>query len=250
MSESTFYFIGKLFPWDACIKFNPGEVPLGNGWVFELMTDGTALWVPGTNRKFDELRSEAQEAFEIIVTTFMLITNKKLSFTLQNWIEAVGVTSRKNWVGFILPPGSTPIVANAKSHVNVVWRRVGKSYLKIQNSFYHKLALRDFRNCIESRGDDSFFYAYRIIEDVRHAVTNHLPSEKSRDFYWQEMHKILGTSKQTIDPLTEVAEKVRHGNLRDRSVIDARKNREKILDIAYSILRSEFRRSFKNLKIK
>lgn len=247
---STFYFIGKLHPWEACVNFNPGEVHLGNGWVFELITDGTAIWIPGTDRKFNELRSEVQEAFEIIITTFVLITNKKLSFTLQNWVEAVDIVSKKNWIGFILPPGSSASKANPKSRVNVVWRRVGKAYIKIKNSFYHKLALRDFRNCIESRGDDSFFYAFRIVEDVRHAVTSHLPEGKTRDFYWQEMHKILGTSKQAIEPLTEVAEKVRHGDLNNKVVIEARKNREAILNIAYSILRDEFKRSFKILRIK
>lgn len=65
--------------------------------------------------------------------------------------------------------------------------------------------------------------------------------------YWSEMHKILGTSETTIKPLTEVAEKVRHGNLSHPLLIQARKNRDQIINIGIDVMRREFKLKFKGL---
>src|SRR5258708_5511749 len=104
--KSTYYFIGRLSPVEFCSKFNPGEIHLGNGFVLEVFWDGIAIWIPGTQKKFDLLRPKVMDAFEIITNAFILITNTRLNFTLQSWIEAKDCTSKSNLIGFILPAGS------------------------------------------------------------------------------------------------------------------------------------------------
>lgn len=246
-NKSTYYFIGRLSPIEFCTKFNPGEIHLRNGLVLEVFWDGIAIWIPGTAKKFDILRPKVMDAFEIIIATFILLTNIRVNFTLQSWVEAKNCVSKSNIIGFIIPPGTKLSTPNQKSRPSTAWRRAGKYYLSIASSFYHRLALKDFKACISSYGDDAFFYAYRVVEDIRRAVTGHMPDDLETKKYWAEMHKILGTSKVQIDPLTDVSKKVRHGAVNDPIVKRARKNKDKIINIALAILKKEFKRSFKGL---
>jgi hypothetical protein len=247
MNKSTYYWIGRLSPSEFCTDFNPGEIHLGNGWVLDIFQDGISIWIPGINKTFDKLKPLIIDAFEIIITSFMFITNKKLNFNLQSWVEAKGVVSKSNMIGFLIPPGAKEISPNPRSRASAAWRKAGRYYLKINNSFYHKLSLKDYKNCISTLGDDSFFFAYRIVEDIRKAVTQHLPDNLEEANYWNEMHKILGTSKKQIDPLTEAAKEVRHGNINSKIIVNARKKREYILSIAFNIMKNEFKRSFKGI---
>jgi hypothetical protein len=244
---STYYFIGRLSPAEFCTNFNPGEIHLGNGLVLDIFQDGISIWIPGTRENFDAIRSMVVEAFDITITTFMFITNLKLNFNLQSWVEAKGIVSKKNIIGFIIPPGARRINPNRRSKYSALWRRAGRFYLKIKESFHHKIALSDYKNLINTYGDDAFFFAYRIVEDIRRTVTHHLGDGLEKEKYWREMHNILGTNKSQIDPLVKVAEKVRHGEVDAQVVIEARERRDQIIKIALEIMKSEFKRSFRGL---
>jgi hypothetical protein len=244
---STYYFIGRLSPPIHCRYFNPGEIHLKNGFVVDVFNELICIWVPGTEESFDKLRSSVLEAFDIIITVFIFITNKKLAFQLAYWVEAKEVISKKNIIGYIVPTGEKLISPSRKGKYAVAWRKAARFYLKIEDSFYHKMAIKDYKNCISSLGDDAFFYAFRIIEDIRRAATRNLPEGLDKKKYWEEMHKILGTSENSILPLTEVSEKVRHGELDSSIVINARKKREEIINTALDVMRKEFRRSFRGL---
>jgi hypothetical protein len=244
---STYYFIGRLSPAEFCTNFNPGEIHLGNGLVLDIFQDGISIWIPGTRENFDAIRSMVVETFDITITTFMFITNLKLNFNLQSWVEAKGIVSKKNIIGFIIPPGAKRINPNRRSRVSASWRKAGKYYLRIKDSFYHKVALKDYKNLINTLDDDAFFYAYRVVEDIRGAVTQHLPDGLKKDKYWEEMHKVLGTNKGQIDPLVRVSEKVRHGDVHSQVVIEARKRRDQIINIALEVMKKEFKRTFKGL---
>ena len=94
--KSTYYFLGRLSPIEFCVNFNPGEIHFGNNWALDIYQDGISIWIPGTKEKFDVLKPLVIEAFDLIVTLFTFITNIRLSFTLQNWVEAMGVISKRN----------------------------------------------------------------------------------------------------------------------------------------------------------
>lgn len=214
----------------------------------DICGNGISITVPGTKRSFDDLRPAVLDAFDIVITTFRLITGERLDLNFQNWVEARGVTSKNNMIGWIVSPSFLKVTAKKQGRFNVAWRRAGKFYPKIMGSFYHRLALRDFKSCISVPGDDAFFYAHRMVEDIRRATTQHLPDGREKDFCWNEMHNILGTSKRQIDPLTRVAQRVRHGSARSPVVRSARRKRRKqLIEIALNVMRKEFKRTFKGL---
>ena len=246
MKTDTYFYIGKLLPEGDCIFFNPGEIKLENGWILDIYASGMHLWNAELDPKAYDVRSYVKEAYSILVSCFNFITDSSLKFSLSNLVEARGVTSDNNLIWGFYPEKYLKRPGSRKNKYSRAWKRVGKVFPRIKNSFYHRVILRDYQNCIESSGDDSFFYAYRIIENVRRATTQHL-----RDFddieYWDEMHSILGTNKDQIKDLIEVAKKVRHGDFKDSVLIKARQNPKPILQSAHEIMRREFKRSFKSL---
>lgn len=243
---ATYYFIGKLSPEETCIWFNPREIHLGGGWVLDIFKSGIALWNPKVERTAPEIRVFVKDTLDTVVTAFNFLTKSKLKYGVTNLIEARDVVSTNNLIWWYLPEFYVR-PASPKNKWNRAWRKVGKFYKKIANSFYHKIALRDFQNCIDSVGDDSFFYAYRIIEDIRRATTPHFPVGRSDSDYWAEMHRILGTSESVIGPLTDVSTQVRHGDLNHAIVIQARAQKEQIINIALDVMKKAFRLKFKGL---
>ena len=244
---ATYYFIGKLSPEESCIWFNPREIQLGGGWVLDIFKSGIALWNPKVDRDAPQIREFVKDTLDTVVTTFNFLTKLKLKHTVTNLIEARDVVSTNNLIWWYLPEFYVKRPASSKNKWNRTWRKVGKFYRRIGNSFYHKIALRDFQNCIDSVGDDSFFYAFRIVEDIRRATTSHLPPGKETADYWAEMHKILGTREATIRPLTEVSTKVRHGDFNDPIVLRARAKKDEIINIALDVMKRAFKLKFKGL---
>ena len=249
MKSSTYYFIGKLHPEEYCVNFNPREILLPNGWVLDVFVSGISIWNPKVKEDFNFFSPIIREMLDTTVIAFNFLSGFNLKYTLHNWVEAKEVRSKENIIGWIFPKGqkfkkNTP---SPRNKFNAKWRRAGKSCLAINKSIYHKIALRDYQNCIDAESDDRFFYAYRIVEDIRRAVTRKMRAGLDDKIYWARMHKILGTNKSMIDPLTEVAEAVRHGDLTHNVVVNARKNSVQILGIGFDVMKREFKKSFKGL---
>ena len=139
------------------------------------------------------------------------------------------------------------IYPKEKSRHSNAWRKAGKHYLKIKTSFHHRIALRDYNNCINSSTEDAYFYAFRIIEDIRAATTQHLPKGQKKQVYWDEMHKVLGTNEKMFKPLTDVSESVRHGDLKARVVRKA--NKDVLRNIAIDVMKREFKRTVQRLNL-
>ena len=246
MKTDTYFYIGKLSPDDSCRLFNPGEIPLENGWVLDIFAAGIHLWNPELDPKSYDVRAYAMETYNILVACFNFITKSNLKFVINNLIEAKGVRSDSNLIWGFYPDKYIKRPGGRQNKFNVAWKRVGKAFPKIRNSFYHRIILQDYQNCIGSSVDDRFFYAYRIIENVRRATTQHLKDFDDKE-YWDDMHQILRTNKPQIGELIEVARKVRHGDFKDPVLMKARKNPTPIIESAYKIMEMEFRRSFKSL---
>lgn len=242
----TYFYLGKLYPEENCIYFNPGEIPLEKGWVLDIYASGMHLWNHRLNPKKYDVRAFVKEAYSILVSAFNFITDSKLRYVQTNLIEAKGIKSKNNLIWgfydktFLKRPGSR------KNRFNRAWKRIGKSFPSLRRSFYHKVILRDYQNCIDSVGDDRFFYAYRIIENVRRVTTRHLPNFEDKE-YWDDMHKILGTNRSQIEGLISAAKMVRHGDFKDLKLRRARRNADAILETAFRFMAIEFKRSFKNI---
>ena len=254
MSEqtvSTYYFVGKLSPEEPCANFNPGEIHLRDGWVMDIFQSGIAMWNPTIREGTDSVRGLVDDAMDTIVSTFNFITDRQpgLKHSIHNCIEARGVSSKKNLIWWFV--GSLPRRSPSRNNKDSrYWRKAGRFHSQISESknFYYKLALRDYKACMQNLfTDDAFFYAFRIAEDIRQATTQRLEEGLPIKKYWEEMHKILGITEKEIKPLTDVATKVRHGNVRDTIVLKAREKRGEIISIAIKVMRAGFSKAFKGL---
>lgn len=248
--NKTYYFTATLNPPDYCHKFNPGELNLGDGYRLDIFFNGIAIWNPTLEAEYEKVSTFVYEAFHTLVTAFIFrehIVNKKiynkLSFTVNRCIEAMNIKAEQNLIWTLDYTGKiyTP---NKNALVNVTWRKVAKSFPMINSSFHHKLMHNDYYNCIRDSGDNAFFFAYRIVEDIRESVN--LEKGITEESHWEEVHKALHTNKSFMDPLTEVATKVRHGNLKSDIVVEARKKDKSnaILNIAFYLMKQEFKRKF------
>lgn len=236
---TTFYFIGKLQPEEECMKFNPGEMHLKNGWVVDIFQSGIAVWNPKVTAKFNETLPEVTEILETVVNTYNFITRSRITFNIYNCLEARGVSCSNNLIWWFTNARTKKAISKLGPN-NAAWRRAGQNFEKTERSFHHKIALRDYQACMSHYNqDDAFFYAFRIIEEIREAIGGDS---------WEAMHRALSTSKEEIDPLTKASTAVRHGKFKHPDLIDARKKKNEIIDgIAIKIMEKEFKRSFKGL---
>ena len=239
---STYYVVGKLSPEEDCRDFNPGEIQIDDGWVIDIFHAGMSIWKAGESRTFGDVKAIMLDVLETSVICFNLISGLKLKFANQSWLEARGVISKSNTIGWFLSRMDDKWTFNPEAEVNKIWRRIGPFVFPINDSFQHKMALRDYRSCVENPGDDTFFYAYRMLEDVRRAAT-----KKDDEKNWPDMHSILGTTEEELKPLTNVSEKVRHGEVHDPIVIESRKKRKELLKIGIDVMKKEFDRAFPGL---
>lgn len=250
--NKTYYFTATLNPPDYCLKFNPGELNLGNGYRLDVFFNGITIWNPILKTNFKKVSPFVFDAFHTLIAAFIFrehTINKSnysnLSATVNRCVEAMKTKAEHNLI-WTLDYSGKRYAPNEDALVNVTWRRVAKFFPAINLSFYHKLMLRDYRNCINDSGDNAFFFGYRILEDIREAIN--LEKSVSDEHCWVEMHSALNTSEAFMKPLTDIATKVRHGNLKSDIVIKARRKnrRSKILNIAFHLMKQEFKRKFPN----
>ncbi|MFH1061944.1 MAG: hypothetical protein V1747_03545 [Candidatus Omnitrophota bacterium] len=246
--NKTYYFTATLNPPDYCYKFNPGELDLGGGYRLDIFFNGISIWNPSLEDGYVKVAPFVYEAFHTLITSFIFRENivyennyNKLSFTVNRCIEAMNTKAEHNLI-WTLDYAGKMYTPNKDALPNVTWRKVAKFFPVINSSFFHKIMLKDYYNCINDPGDNAFFFAYRILEDIREAIN----SEKgiTKEKHWSEMHVALKTNTAFMKPLTEVATEVRHGKLRSKIVAEARKERKEILDIAFHLMKKEFKRKF------
>ena len=248
--KKTYYFTATLNPTEYCRDFNPGELHIGNGYVVDIYFNGITIWNPSIRSNFTRVYPFIRETFDLLLSAFIFreyIVSKrifKLSVNIQRCIEAMKVSAKSNLIWTLDYPTRNIYTPNRNARVNVTWRRVAKYFERINQSTHHKVMLKDYRECINDSGDNAFFFAYRILDDIKNAIN--FENGISNDQEWSVMHKVLKTDKTFMDSLTEVATQVRHGNLKSMVVIDAKKKhkRKKLLDTAFELMRREFKRKF------
>lgn len=239
MKKSTYFFIGKLS--DQLARYQIQEMFLKNGFRIEIFLNGISIW-GSTNKNFSEIMSEVKETFNIIISAFVLRTNKPITYSLVNWVELKEKISKKNIIGWLFPPFSKIKPYSQKSRNNLDWKKSIWLFNNLKpNNGNHILALKDYYSAITDTSEDAFLFAFRSIEDVCRSI-NKCSEIKSK--HWRKMHKTINTSEKQIEPLTEISQIVRHGNKNHKGVVKARKNREVLLKISQDVLRKEFTRSF------
>ena len=61
--NKTYYFTATLNPAEYCRDFNPGELPLGDGYVVDIFFNGITIWNPSLKVNFVKVNPFVQEAF-------------------------------------------------------------------------------------------------------------------------------------------------------------------------------------------
>jgi len=237
---STYFFIGRLSPSEECKDFNPGELKLDDGWILDIFMDLICIWKPGVSGKFDDIRDFIKESFSLITALFIFRSKKPLDYTLTNWIENLKVESPENIIGAFVSKQSTP---RRNARINCSWRKAAMVFPKFMSRPLFRLALKDYVLAEKNGGDDSFFYAFRALENICRAVTGATEGLKKK--HWNEMHEKLRTTEASILPLTAAAKDIRHGNASGLHLIYARAHRKQVLDISRDVLTKSFKKQFK-----
>lgn len=240
---SSYFFIGRLS--DSTSRFYILEEVLPMDFRFEVYMDSVYIWGT-TDLPFDKLLPIVIDIYKTLVAAYIFKTNKPISVTLNNWVEAQGVTARRNMIGWFVPPTHTlGKVSSRRSKINTPWKKAAL-FVRNQNKFRadHRLALKDYSTAITEPSQDAYLFAYRAIEDVCRAINGGVDELESD--HWDKFQKRLNISKASIDPLKEVADKIRHGNNLHTLVKKAEQNREKFILIAHDVLSREFKQILKS----
>jgi hypothetical protein len=116
---------------------------------------------------------------------------------------------------------------------NAAWRFVREPTLR--------LAFKDFGFSLRDRGDDAFLYAYRAVENARRFHAGKVSATETTPV-WRPLQAALGTSEGQLEPLTEAATSIRHGDTKSAALAAARVNPDATLLLAEDVLRGLARR--------
>lgn len=237
--KSTYFFIGTLSDYTA--QYQVQNFFVNKDFVLEVFMSGIAVW-GSSNASFDFIRAKVIKMLDTIIASYIFKTNKVISYRLERWVETRGVISRSNMIGWMRPVNTPAIFKSTRSTINTPWKKAAKLYpLLTKSNPNYEISLRDYNTALAYIGDDSFFFAYRALEDICRAVTGYddvgIPA-------WTKLHKILDTSKSQIDPLMQVSTEIRHGKKNSKLIRAARKDREKFIKISHTILEKAFKREF------
>jgi len=214
--NSTYFVIGRLRPAEYCANFNPGELDFGDGWILDVYYDLICIWSADVSHGFQELLPGIREKFHLVTDLFAFRTERLISYELQNWVEARDTESRKNMIGAFLGDESTGSRPRRNSRPNVSWKRAAQKADKINSNPQLRLAIKDYVAALRDPGDDAFFFAYRAIENSCRSISGVTGQCESSD--WTRMHRLLGTSKRSIQRLTDTAKDIRHGAVSGQAI--------------------------------
>jgi hypothetical protein len=107
---------------------------LGDDWILDIFHAGISVWKAGETQSFGDVKQLMLDAMETAVDCFNLITALKLKPTSQSWLEARGVVSKHNVIGWFMPRMDSRWTFERKAAVNVTWRRIGPFVFRINDS--------------------------------------------------------------------------------------------------------------------
>jgi hypothetical protein len=87
-----------------------------------------------------------------------------------------------------------------------------------------------------SAGDDAFLYADRAVEKARRFHADKVSATETTPV-WPPLHAAPGTSDGQLQPLTDAAMSIRHGDTKSAALATARLNRDATLVLAEDVLR-------------
>jgi len=240
----TYFFFADVEPKELMTFGVEAGIQLDDDSTLEVLGHALAYWAIAEEQDPLTLRAFVQDVFDVTLAIYALIRLDRgdrrdalrLRAELHSWLEVRGVEARTNVVGTIherYAAGAVteldgPRARDFTTAANAAWRFVRKPTLR--------LAFKDLGFSLLDRGDDAFLYAYRAVETARRFHANKVSATETKSV-WPPLHAALGTSERQLQPLTDAATSIRHGNTKSAALAAARVNRDATLVLAEDVLR-------------
>jgi hypothetical protein len=239
----TYFFFADVEPRELMTFGVESGIPLDDDSTLEVLGHALAYWAIAEEQEVLTLRAFVQDVFDVTLAIYALIRLDRgdrrdalrLRAELHSWLEVRGVEARANVVGTIherYEAGAVseldgPRARDFTTAATAAWGFVREPTLR--------LAFKDFGFSLRDRGDDAFLYAYRAVENARRFHAAKVSATETTPV-WPPLHAALGTSEGQLQPLTDAATSIRHGDTKSAALAAARVNRDATLVLAEVVL--------------
>lgn len=215
----TYFFFADVEPKELMTFGVEAGIPLDDDSTLEVLGHALAYWAIAEEQDVLTLRAFVQDVFDVTLAIYALIRLDRgdrrdalrLRAELHSWLEVRGVEARANVVGTIherYEAGAVteldgPRARDFTTAATAAWRFVREPTLR--------LAFKDLGFSLRDRGDDAFLYAYRAVENARRFHAAKVSATETKPV-WPPLHAALGTSEGQLQPLTDAATSIRHGD--------------------------------------
>ena len=240
----TYFFFADVEPKELMTFGVEAGIQLDDDSTLEVLGHALAYWAIAEEQDVLTLRAFVQDVFDVTLAIYALIRLDRgdrrdalrLRAELHSWLEVRGVEARTNVVGTIherYEAGAVteldgPHARDFMTAANAAWRFVREPRLR--------LAFKDLGFSLRDRGDDAFLYAYRAVENAHRFHAAKLSATETKPV-WPPLQAALGTSEGQLQPLTDAATSIRHGDTKSAALAAARVNRDATLVLAEDVLR-------------
>lgn len=253
----TYFVLAEVEPKEV-MNFGVTEgIPVDTDVTVEILGHALALWKPAPQEiDFNSFSIRAGDVFAVALAIDALLRleergeppaantagDLRLSLarhaTIHSWLEIREHEARSNIIGTVHSRyrlGGLRMNGDDAERFKVAARAAWNATADP----HARLAFKDLAASMTQRGDDGFLYAFRAVENVRRGCAPDTVDKKGNDVPdWDGMHSTLGTSKVVLQPLTEAATSIRHGNDQQAKLIAVREEpaREQTLRLADDVL--------------
>ena len=240
----TYFFLADVEPKELMTFGVEAGIQLDDDSTLEVLGHALAYWAIAEEQDVLTLRAFVQDVFDVTLAIYALIRLDRgdkrealrLRAELHSWLEVRGVEARANVVGTI----HERYEAGAVTELDGPRARDFTTAANAARRIFREPAFRfTFKNpgfSRRDRGDDAFLYAYRAVENARRFRADKV-SATERKPVWPPLHAALGTSEEQLQPLTDAATSIRHGETKSAALATARVNRDATLVLAEDVLR-------------
>jgi hypothetical protein len=239
--RSTVYVYGELDPPELALfaaqelRVRPTDARSAR---IEAIGHAIGYWVAGraTSRAFGAFQ-EGQRIMELTLAAYTLLGGDPFRVRASGWVEARGVTSGANVMGFVSPRFRRTTMWPPDDARNAALAEAVFIAGIVHRKPLQRLALRDLHAAYLDTGTDAFVFGYRAVEDIRHTVK----MGDASSAVWKQMHQRLGTSARPTIELAKISTLVRHGQASDPNVRAAARPRRRaeLLSYARDVVRAE-----------
>lgn len=238
--RSAVFLLGEVEPRDLAL-FHAEEIRLRptdpRSPRVEAIGHGIGYWVGScSSSRVSAALRRGERILWLTLAAYSMQGGSPFRVSITNWVETRGTETFANMLGFRSPRYGNVQAWAADDRRNAALREAVAIARVAYRRPLHRLALRDLHAALLLPGADAFVLAFRAVEGIRQSVLPGSGGQKE----WDAMHKRLGTTKESLEQLTELSTLVRHGKEHDAKVRTALRRPGTVLELARGVLVREF----------